>query len=420
MSKRGKGKDSPSSTTTTSILHTVLMAVFECVKRCKQFDIFDEVMVEDSLDEQIYDKLSRLVASLKQRVPSLLNNQYSSDVNVIVQVLSILYTHPELRDELVVLQQWTASLLDSNFVLGVELFRGLLELYTQIAHATKNWPSLRSLLHALAIKQLDEEDFPSMEMGETISIGALNNDKFYDVALMVLAKVLDGAIVEVDLLYRYKIATYEKLVGQPISGSFFGDLREISSYQEVVYGHLLQMCWCLVPLLHLAINLRVDVAVLRMLVKVYKSLCSMVKFKLRETVGDIPEYVNTVLKYAASELSPQVLQYISVHNVSHAAEQTEKFEKLKAGKRKEAAVAPRSALIKQRSTLVPEVIFQLEQLDLVIFKFSKKFKIGEAMEWTSRRQARDFRINADALQKELEESPQADIGTPEENPNENE
>lgn len=122
------------------------------------------------------------------------------------------------------------------------------------------------------------------------------------------------------------------------------------------------MPFAMMDLSKAALSLRV----IRLIGRLYKLLVSLITCKLRRKESTLPKYLQRLFDRTASELAPVLLQFIAcIHEEAKRATTT------KAGKSRKSASVPTAA----QSKLIPDVIYQMEQFDLILIKLSKLCKV---------------------------------------------
>lgn len=105
--------------------------------------------------------------------------------------------------------------------------------------------------------------------------------------------------------------------------------------------------------------------VIRLIGRLYKLLTQLITSKLRRKETTLPKYLQRLFDRTASELSPILLQFIAcIH------EEAKRTTAVKTSK-----VRGEASAIAAQSKLIPDVIYQMEQFDLVLIKLSKLCKV---------------------------------------------
>ncbi|OQR84988.1 hypothetical protein ACHHYP_12464 [Achlya hypogyna] len=139
----------------------------------------------------------------------------------------------------------------------------------------------------------------------------------------------------------------------------------------------------------------------RVLLRLFKLHTLAVAATVKSKVAQVSVALKRFLDATSRELAPLVLNFVACHHEEN---------------KRKALQDPKKKMPAQEAKLIPDVIFQVEQLDVGIIKLSKRCKGDSFKRWCIRRQARDFRINQDKVQSMMggQEEAAADVASSDE------
>ncbi|RHY31973.1 hypothetical protein DYB32_002989 [Aphanomyces invadans] len=159
--------------------------------------------------------------------------------------------------------------------------------------------------------------------------------------------------------------------------------------ETTLYNQLTLVAECCAPLMSTSFpNHTITSRVIRTMVRLYKVSTAIVQRQLRSKYDKMHVYSRAFLDATSRHLTPLVLQFIACNHEEN---------------KRKAAVTPRSSKKPKKlhpdAKLIPDLIYQVEQYDVVIIKLSKLCKNVNFTRWCVRRQARDFKLNPDKVSR---------------------
>ncbi|KAF0719696.1 Aste57867_862 [Aphanomyces stellatus] len=189
-----------------------------------------------------------------------------------------------------------------------------------------------------------------------------------------------------------------------VEAYFKGRATTSDASPETMLNDLTSISQCCLPMMTSRYpSQKLTARVIRTMLRLYKLCTSVVQRRLRAKDTTVPSFVAGFLDATSKDLTPKVLEFIGcIHDDIQ-----------------------RQASTKAKATpdakLIPDLIFQVEQYDVVIIKLSKLCKGVNFNRWCLRRQARDFKLNRDAVlrmlpnvetQSDAPDESQGDAGQP--------
>ncbi|KAI7907431.1 FANCI solenoid 4-domain-containing protein [Cokeromyces recurvatus] len=131
------------------------------------------------------------------------------------------------------------------------------------------------------------------------------------------------------------------------------------------------------------------------LAKAYKTLHTLVKYKLNFVQDVSPDFINVISK-CGTEITEKMYKFLTIYGQSQSQDLTER--RSKKDKRKEVDIK-RKAKIQRESKMIPNLIFAVEQFERHLIQLSRKSRV-DFMQYMKRSTSRDFRIQLDRIQQE--------------------
>ncbi|KAH9193542.1 hypothetical protein AeNC1_004488 [Aphanomyces euteiches] len=302
----------------------------------------------------------KLALELQKKVFSLIRDGKEVEAHLILQLL-VEYIFPSFSDEMTErAQKWMEAMCASQ----VKMTH--LPLVTLFVNTLLRSP-LKLLLFANEIKRhlADEESGDEEDAEGKLKLSCINTKTIGPITTM-LVEALERGMHKVEAGFKGRSASQEPS-------------------QESLYLELTSISQCCAPLMLCSFPSQAIAArVVRTMLRLYKLCTSVIQRRLRAKDTTVREPVRRFLDATSRHLTPMVLQFIACnHEENKRLAQTKKSKKNPDAK------------------LIPDLIFQIEQYDVMIIKLSKLCKTVNFSRWCERRQARDFKINADKVMSVL-------------------
>ncbi|RLN88607.1 hypothetical protein BBJ28_00007340 [Nothophytophthora sp. Chile5] len=250
------------------------------------------------------------------------------------------------------------------------------------------------------------DEAPTVNIRDRLNLSKLDEKNIVAVAGAVLSKV-ERAIAELDANIKtfnsqhvrakhteqdaIMLQTLEDETGTAVLGSLHASSASNATYKDLclqLYLHSGTMTpFTMMNLGKAALCSRI----LRLFSRLYKLLGVVITWRVRRKEASFPKFLAKLLNRTARDLSPMVLNFIGVIIDTEG----------------EAENKPGIAASVQ-AKLIPDVVFQMEQYDVALIKFSKLCKVGERFgvrlgcHAGCIRLSRDFRFKEDLVKQKFE------------------
>ncbi|KAI9477713.1 MAG: FANCI solenoid 4-domain-containing protein [Benjaminiella poitrasii] len=142
------------------------------------------------------------------------------------------------------------------------------------------------------------------------------------------------------------------------------------------------------------------------LAKAYKTLHTLVKYKLNFAQDVSPCFVNVISK-CGSEITEKMYKFLTVYGQSQSQDSSAIDRSKKKSRKKEVDVK-RKAKIQRESKMIPNLIFAVEQFERHLIQLSRKSRV-DFMQYMKRSTSRDFKIQLDRVMQQESSDEEEDI-----------
>ncbi|KAI8989516.1 FANCI solenoid 4-domain-containing protein [Pilobolus umbonatus] len=389
----------------SSMAHS-LWKIFELVSNVwpDQFDqFFSQLVPADNGHRSKNGVLIKVIVYFKEIILNLLssnppNYKEATHVMQIVILLSkkLDRSHPDFTNDAMVIFRWLQGIAKERPIQDEPLAKEIIFLLIHISADINEFETIQHIavdIHKLggelnALVSPDEEEYETQY--EIINVKTL---------YVIMSQVFDFLDSSSDDLIWCinKLKYYEGTDGLNVT-MFESDLCNRLMSQLIILSELIKS----VPHATHAENL------FKALVKVYRVLTNLVKYKT-SAAHDIADEFKNVVSIAGNSITDRMYSFLTLYNQKQQDDDNNK----KKGKKRKEVDRKKKARVLRESKMIPNVIFMVEQFERHLIQLSRKSKV-DLMQFMKRSTSRDFRIqlewlNEDSSDEEEKESMEEDV-----------